>query len=98
MQKKSIQAVLFDLDGTLIDTEPAAELAIQECFRNWGLRIDPDDAQFITGRTWETAFQFLFKKYPIPVTPETGAKVMIEKYRESLKRNLVLVPGSVAAV
>jgi beta-phosphoglucomutase-like phosphatase (HAD superfamily) len=62
-----IQAVIFDLDGTLIDTEPAAARAIVDYFQSWNIQVDSSDAAFITGRTWETAFQFLFKKYEMPV-------------------------------
>src|SRR6185437_17162929 len=62
-----IKAVIFDLDGTLIDTEPAAAKAITECFREWGIQIVAYDANFITGRTWEMAFGYLFKKYELPV-------------------------------
>jgi HAD superfamily hydrolase (TIGR01509 family) len=92
------KTVIFDLDGTLIDTEPAAATAIKDCFERWGIQVDPSDAQFITGRTWATAFNFLFGKYKIPVPADEAARTMMDAYRSSLEKNLVTVPGSVQAV
>lgn len=93
-----IDTILFDLDGTLIDTEPAAARAINECFSRWGIQISPDDAQFITGRTWASAFQFLFNKYRIPVAAEEASGLMMKTYREALEEKLHQVPGSADAV
>lgn len=95
---KQIQTVIFDLDGTLIDTEPSAARAISECFAGWGVTLDPTDAQFITGRTWESAFDFLFKKYPIPISQGEAASIMMERYRKVLRNELIIVPGCQEAV
>ena len=53
--RPQIQAVLFDLDGTIVDTELAAAKVIREVFLAWGLQIDPKDAEYLTGRTWSSA-------------------------------------------
>jgi HAD superfamily hydrolase (TIGR01509 family) len=95
---KNIRAVIFDLDGTLIDTEPAAAKAITESFQGWGIQVDHDDAAYITGRTWETAFQFLFKKYEIPVPAQQASQEMISRYRELIEKQLFPVAGSAEAV
>lgn len=95
---KSIQAVIFDLDGTLIDTEPAAARAIQETFQKLGIQIDPEDSNYITGRTWETAFQFLFKKYELPVPAQKASLDMITRYRELVAQELFPVQGAAEAV
>ena len=93
-----IKTVLFDLDGTLVDTEPAAALAIRETFESWGIQVKLEDARFITGRTWEVAFEYLFQKYSIPVGREAASAAMIDKYREALCTHLKLVPGGADAV
>lgn len=95
---KQIQGVVFDLDGTLIDTEPAAAQSIRECFAKWGIQVNPDDANYITGRTWETAFQFLFKKYELPVPAQQASREMIERYRDLITNELFPVQGSADAV
>jgi HAD superfamily hydrolase (TIGR01509 family) len=94
----SIDTIIFDLDGTLVDTELAAAQAIQGCFHSWNLAIDPTDAQYITGRTWEKAFEFMFGKYKLPVSPEEGAAQMLAAYRVALNTHLKIVPGAADAV
>lgn len=96
--KFEISTVIFDLDGTLVDTEPAAARAIEECFGEWGLAIAEKDAQFITGRTWATAFEYLFSRYRIPVARSEASQRMMSVYREALKSELKQVPGGADAV
>lgn len=97
-QGKSIQCVIFDLDGTLIDTEPSAARALEKTFASWGIQVTAEDARFVTGRTWESAFRFLFAKYPVPLPTDEAAELVLKNYRESLESELTVVPGSVAAV
>jgi HAD superfamily hydrolase (TIGR01509 family) len=95
---KHIRVIIFDLDGTLIDTEPAAAQSIRESFLSWGIQVEPDDAAYITGRTWENAFQYLFKKYEIPVPAQQASRVMITRYRELIETELFPVQGSAETV
>jgi beta-phosphoglucomutase-like phosphatase (HAD superfamily) len=93
-----LNTILFDLDGTLIDTEPTAALAVADCFKRWGLSISSEDASYVTGRTWESAFEFLLNKYTLPLPFEEAQKEILEKYRNFLEENLQVVPGSTEAV
>lgn len=93
-----IQSVFFDLDGTLIDTEPAAERAIRDCFAQWGLPVTPDDAAYITGRTWASAFEYLFKRYNLPLPAEDASLQIQNQYRKNLETGLPIVPGAIDAV
>ncbi|MEK6580737.1 MAG: HAD family phosphatase [Bdellovibrionota bacterium] len=93
-----IETILFDLDGTLVDTEKAASVALTDLFNSWNISIVSEDANFITGRTWAAAFDYFYKKYPIPVPRETALDEVMKIYRAGLERNLPIVPGSVAAV
>jgi HAD superfamily hydrolase (TIGR01509 family) len=98
MKSPYIQAILFDLDGTIIDTEPAAVASVKTAFQEWNIQITPEDASFVTGRTWENAFDFLFQKYNLPI-PQTAAKeIILNHYQQEVEKNLFVVPGSVAAV
>ena len=94
----SIQCVIFDLDGTLIDTEPSAARAIDESMKSWGVNVTAQDAQFITGRTWAMAFQYLTSKYQLPVDPKTAEQTIMQAYRDGLRQGLVEVPGAREAV
>lgn len=93
-----IDTILFDLDGTLVDTELSAAKSIHACFKRWGVSIEESDAGYITGRTWNAAADYLFKKYKLPVSRDEACQLMIEIYRETLENDLVIVPGGAACV
>lgn len=93
-----MQTILFDLDGTLVDTEPAAILALKESFASWQLSISDEDTYFLTGRTWESAFIYLFNKYSLPVSETKAREIISGRYRELIETNLIAVPGGAEAV
>lgn len=93
-----IQSIIFDLDGTLIDTEAVAESAIRDAFGRWGVELEENDASYVTGRKWEAAFDFLFSKYPIPKTKEEASIEVIGLYRNHLDRELVVVKDAKPAI
>ena len=95
---KGVRTILFDMDGTLVDTEPAAAQAIREAFLDWNIQIAKADSHYVTGRTWAVAFDYLFKKYKIPVSREEASTKITSLYRERLETDLAIVPGSVDAV
>lgn len=89
-----INAIIFDMDGTLVDTELAAAKAVEECFLAWDHKVTAKDAHFVTGRTWETALKYLFAKYPPMVSLETATLKVLESYRKKIETDLVEVPGA----
>jgi HAD superfamily hydrolase (TIGR01509 family) len=89
-----IQTIFFDMDGTLVDTELAAAKAVQDCFAAWNHSVTKEDADFVTGRTWETALKFLFSKYPPPIAPAKATEVLLDAYRAKIETDLIEVPGA----
>jgi HAD superfamily hydrolase (TIGR01509 family) len=93
-----LSAILFDLDGTIIDTELNAAKTVQFCFARWGVTVQKEDAHFVTGRTWEIAIDFLTQKYKLPVARDEALNVILIEYRRSIEKHLEVVPGSVDAI
>jgi HAD superfamily hydrolase (TIGR01509 family) len=91
-------AILFDLDGTIIDTEANAAETVQQCFKNWGIAVDAADARFVTGRTWESAIDYLVQRYRLPVSRDQALAEILREYRISIEKNLGVVPGCVEAI
>lgn len=93
-----IKAILFDLDGTIIDSEPIAFKAILECARGWGVPVAPEDAAQVAGKKWEVAFDLLYSKFTMPLPKGEASKQIIERYKEILKDELGTVPFVVDAI
>src|SRR3954466_3811708 len=96
--KPPLEAVLFDLDGTLVDTELAAARVIVDTFKAWGSPITDEDARYLTGRTWAKAFELLFAKYQVPLPHDEAARTLLDSYRDALQKELPIVAGGAAAV
>jgi beta-phosphoglucomutase len=94
----NIRTIFFDLDGTLIDTEPSAIEALKNCFLQWKMPLDTEDLAHMMGRTWESGFARLFQKYTPPLPQEEAKKKILATYRSLVRSHLVAVPGSVQAV
>jgi len=53
-QWRRIQGVLFDIDGTLVDTDPLHLVAFRDCLKKAGVSIEVDETFFkanISGRS-----------------------------------------------
>lgn len=60
----SLAAVLFDLDGTLVDSERESAEAMARALRDHGVHIDQADRDFIVGRSWVAIYERLRERYP----------------------------------
>lgn len=63
-QPMSLAAVLFDLDGTLVDSERESAEAMARALRDHGLEIDQSDRDYIVGRSWVAIYDQLRGRYP----------------------------------
>ncbi len=93
-----IECILFDMDGTIVDTEPTAAATVTSVFAEWGTTILPEDSEYVTGRTWESCFQYLFSKYTIPIPHDQAKRHIMDQYRAAIEKKLPTVPGSVEAI
>lgn len=93
-----IQAVIFDLDGTLVDTEAAASRASREVFARLGYTLTDADAHAITGRTWDVAVEHLAARYPLTLSARELKEALLVAYRARLETEIKLIPGARASV
>ncbi|MDQ3368221.1 MAG: HAD family phosphatase [Myxococcota bacterium] len=60
-----IRGFLFDLDGTLVDSERETAEAMARAFqRGQGITLEPYDREFIIGRSWVAIYDSLKSRYP----------------------------------
>ena len=93
-----ISAVLFDLDGTLVNTEPSAVSAVVRCFQEWGLHFPIERSESVKGRTWRSLFDEFKQSFEIPVTVEEAVRAATKHYLTILEEELVIIPGSQLAI
>lgn len=93
-----VKAILFDLDGTIIDSETIAFRAIVDSCATWGIKVAPEVAALVAGKKWDHAFDMLQAKYKIPVSRQEMMRVILDRYHDSLQHELVVVPGVVEAI
>lgn len=93
-----IRTILFDLDGTVIDSEPAALQAIMDCTKIWGVPVTREQASIVAGKKWEVAFDLLYSSYPMPVPLAEASRAIVSRYQEITHQELLVVPGVVQAI
>ena len=80
-----LRALLFDLDGTLIDSAKANYQAYSSALREFGVAIEPDEVERIAaGRQWRDFLPALLRRGGVELDPAAVARRKGELYRESL--------------
>ena len=90
--------VIFDLDGTIVDSEPAALKALRACFERWQIEVEDEDFHFLTGRTVEVTLERFQEKYGFSMDLGKASREIQECYDETLKKGLIPVKGVVSAI
>ncbi|MCX5693987.1 MAG: HAD family phosphatase [Candidatus Omnitrophica bacterium] len=66
--KKRPQAVIFDMDGVIIDSMPYHFIAWYEALRPWGIRVSCFEVYAQEGERWETTLKELLRRNKIKPT------------------------------
>jgi HAD superfamily hydrolase (TIGR01509 family) len=76
-----IKAIAWDVDGTLIDSEPVHHKALMAVSERHGVNIAADDTRFI-GVAMSDVWTVLAPLYPPGLRPETWNSEIVEAYIE----------------
>ena len=66
-----IKAIIFDMDGVIVDSEPMHIEAEKQILLKYGVKISPDELRTYTGTTAEFEFTDLIRKYSLNTTVDT---------------------------
>ncbi|MEZ4399679.1 MAG: HAD family phosphatase [Kofleriaceae bacterium] len=95
------RAVLFDLDGTLVDSERQYADAIAACLaRAFGVVLTAADRAYGTGRSWVAIHAYLAERYPAMAwdRDQLIAATAAESARLFDAHGVAVLPGALAAV
>lgn len=92
------KVILFDMDGTIVDTERTAVEILKRYFEYHGHILTEVDLAHLVGRPWASAVLYLEDRYPLNKPPEVVEQEMLKEYRATFSYSLQVIPGSVEAI
>lgn len=98
MKNKLTTLLLFDLDGTIVDTEICAIEVVGRYFLRHGHKVPENDLDYLVGRTWALSVAFLLERYPIAKDLDAVELELLTEYRSVLAQSVPVIPGSVDAI
>jgi HAD superfamily hydrolase (TIGR01509 family) len=93
-----IEAVVFDLDGVLVDSEPVWEQVRRGLVAGYGGHWADDAQQRLMGMSTPEWARYLSEDLGIGLPPEQVARLVIRRMAAQYQRHLPLLPGAVDAV
>jgi HAD superfamily hydrolase (TIGR01509 family) len=88
------RAIIFDLDGLLVDTETLAMQTVRQTCSQLDIKLEPDEEKNIVGVTSEHFFKELLEKHGSALDLQTVLTHFYEKYELALETDLKPFPGA----
>ena len=93
-----IEAVIFDLDGVLVDTEHVWDDARRELARERGVPWPEDASRAMLGMSSLEWSRYMHEVVGLPESPEEISAEVVWSLQETYRRELPLFDGAVSAV
>ena len=89
------QAILFDMDGLFIDSEPDWHAAETEMMRGYGYDWKPTDQLKCLGGPLSRVTEYMSSCLNGKVSPEVLGEKIISEMQFRLSKNITYMPGSI---
>lgn len=90
----SYAAVLWDLDGTIVDTEPLWMAAEHELAARYGKTWTEEDALHLVGNSLIVSGEYIRNRLQIDLTPEQIVDHLVERLAAALRDHIEWRPGA----
>lgn len=97
-QTSKMRAVIFDMDGVLVDSEPLINAAATTMFREKGLLVQPEDFLPFVGAGEDRYIGGVAEKYHFPLDVPEAKRRTYEIYLDLVPSRLQAFPGAVEFV
>jgi HAD superfamily hydrolase (TIGR01509 family) len=98
MARRAIDAVVFDMDGVLVDTEHLWDEVREALTREWGGRYTPEAQEAMMGMSSPEWSRYLHETVGLREPPEAINDEVVRRMLARYESELPVVPGSVEAV
>lgn len=88
-----IEAIIFDMDGVLADSEPIYHLSINQVLESHGLRLSEEANKAILGTTVQHTWSWLKHRYSLDGDISQWIKEYDAVILRNLRENVVAAPG-----
>jgi beta-phosphoglucomutase-like phosphatase (HAD superfamily) len=92
------EAVLFDLDGTLVDSERENVESVVLAARRWGAELSVAERDFVIGHSWNEIHARIVDNHRLDVSMAALIEAAVEEKRGLLAAGYRALAGAVAAV
>ena len=89
-----VDAVIFDLDGVIVDSEPVWEVVRRKYVADHGGRWQPDTQQRLMGMSTGEWAEYLSGELGVGVPPERVATEVVDEMARRYLDHLPLIPGT----
>ncbi|MEE8360050.1 MAG: HAD family phosphatase [Candidatus Omnitrophota bacterium] len=91
LEKKlvSVKAVIFDMDGVIVNTMPFHASAWQKTFKKFGINVTKKEIYLREGEKWDKTFYDIAKRHNIKITSTIKQKIF--KHRQDVFRDMLKV-------
>ena len=94
----TVEAVIFDLDGVLVDSEQVWDEVRERLARELGGRWHPGAQRDMMGMSSIEWSRYMSDELGVPLSPEEVSADVVRRVEERYRRELPLLPGAAEAV
>jgi beta-phosphoglucomutase len=90
-RKTDFSAILFDMDGVIVDSMPYHYIAWYEALRPYGIRATAFDAYIREGEKWQKTLKELFAREGLKYKDSIGTRIFAERakiFKKYFRRNI----------
>lgn len=87
------QAIIFDMDGLMVDSEPLSRNAWNQVLQAHGYQMTDDVYRQIIGRRTDQSAEFILNQYPLPMTAAELASQKADVFHQIRAQGIPAMPG-----